>query len=159
MPYPKDLTLRLLDDQAMRDLLLTVVTCDTPEKCDTLIALYGSDPNRTLIGYEEDGDPVACIGIETTAPGTAVIQQLVVARHARGKGLGSSLIRDTCQILALRRVTAETDRDAVEFYRRCGFKICSLGEKYPGVERFLCELRLVGDPARPAKLWHSCNPS
>ena len=149
MPHPKDLTLRLLDDQAVRDLLLSVVTCDTPEKCDALIALYGSDPNLTLIGYEEGEDPVACIGIETTAPGTAVIHQLVVAGHARGKGLGSSLIRDACQIFALRRVTAETDRDAVEFYRRFGFKIRSLGEKYPGVERFRCELRLVGNPARP----------
>ncbi|NYE04281.1 ribosomal protein S18 acetylase RimI-like enzyme [Bacillus niacini] len=36
-------------------------------------------------------------------------------------------------------VHAETDSDAVEFYRKYGFKITSLGEKYPGVERLLCE--------------------
>lgn len=32
-------------------------------------------------------------------------------------------------------ITAETDHDAIAFYRRYGFEIQSLGEKYPGVER------------------------
>ena len=36
---------------------------------------------------------------------------------------------------------AETDRDAVDFYRSCGFTIESLGEKYPRIERFLCTLQ------------------
>ena len=35
--------------------------------------------------------------------------------------------------------TAETDKDAVDFYRKLGFSVTSLGEKYPGVERFHCE--------------------
>jgi len=38
-------------------------------------------------------------------------------------------------------ITAETVRDAVKFYWSSGFKVTSLGEKYPGVERFLCELK------------------
>lgn len=36
-------------------------------------------------------------------------------------------------------IVAETDDEAVDFYRRYGFFITSLGEKYPGVERFLCQ--------------------
>ncbi len=36
-------------------------------------------------------------------------------------------------------IYAETDNDAVNFYWKYGFEITSLGEKYPGVERFLCE--------------------
>jgi len=36
-------------------------------------------------------------------------------------------------------IVAETDYEAVDFYRRYGFVITSLGEKYPGVERFLCQ--------------------
>ncbi|EOR21192.1 N-acetyltransferase GCN5 [Niallia nealsonii AAU1] len=35
-------------------------------------------------------------------------------------------------------ISAETDNDAVGFYRKNGFKITSLGEKYPIVEWFLC---------------------
>lgn len=38
-------------------------------------------------------------------------------------------------------IYTETDNDAVDFYRKYGFEITSLGEKYPGVERFLCEFR------------------
>lgn len=35
-------------------------------------------------------------------------------------------------------MTAETDAEAAGFYRACGFQVRSLGEKYPGVERFAC---------------------
>lgn len=38
----------------------------------------------------------------------------------------------------LRKIQAETDQEAVGFYRKAGFVITSLGEKYPGVERFSC---------------------
>lgn len=37
-----------------------------------------------------------------------------------------------------KRVIAETDDEAVDFYRNIGFEVHSLGEKYPGVERFRC---------------------
>lgn len=36
---------------------------------------------------------------------------------------------------------AETDHEALRFYEKCGFAVKSLGEKYPGVERFYCEKR------------------
>jgi ribosomal protein S18 acetylase RimI-like enzyme len=42
---------------------------------------------------------------------------------------------------SLSYVCTETDKDAVGFYRNYGFEITSLGEKYPGVERFLCNLK------------------
>ncbi len=38
----------------------------------------------------------------------------------------------------LLHLQAETDRDAVGFYGKAGFTVTSLGEKYPGVERFAC---------------------
>ncbi|MDN4071264.1 hypothetical protein NYE70_06050 [Paenibacillus sp. FSL R5-0407] len=41
---------------------------------------------------------------------------------------------------SIRRIDAETDMDAVDFYRKIGFQIIRLGEKYPGIERFKCIL-------------------
>jgi ribosomal protein S18 acetylase RimI-like enzyme len=35
-------------------------------------------------------------------------------------------------------VEAETDAEAVNFYRRLGFTTTSLGEPFAGVERFRC---------------------
>ena len=35
-------------------------------------------------------------------------------------------------------IEAETDDDAKDFYRKCGFTICSLGEKSLGIIRYVC---------------------
>ena len=51
------------------------------------------------------------------------------------------MIDKLIQIYSVKLVSAETDKDAVNFYKRYGFSIISLGEKYPGVERFYCEYR------------------
>ncbi|WP_239984546.1 hypothetical protein [Lentibacillus sediminis] len=49
------------------------------------------------------------------------------------------MIKFICNKHSLQFISAETDKDAVVFYQNLGFQITSLGEKYPGVERFLCE--------------------
>jgi hypothetical protein len=36
------------------------------------------------------------------------------------------------------RLEAETDADAAAFYSKLGFTVTSLGETYPGIERFRC---------------------
>ena len=70
------------------------------------------------------------------------IKHIAVSRNARGNGIGSKMIQFICKKYKLEFISAETDKDAVEFYQRYGFKITSLGEKYPGVERFWCELEI-----------------
>ena len=40
----------------------------------------------------------------------------------------------------IKHMEAETDIEAVDFYKKIGFQTVSLGEKYPGVERFKCTL-------------------
>ncbi|WP_157685573.1 hypothetical protein [Paenibacillus donghaensis] len=39
-------------------------------------------------------------------------------------------------------LTAETDQEAVGYYRKNGFLVMCLGEKYPGTERFECVLMI-----------------
>jgi predicted GNAT family N-acyltransferase len=56
----------------------------------------------------------------------------------RGSGYGRGIILETLEKEKPKVVFAETDEEAVEFYRNIGFSIQSLGEKYPGVERFKC---------------------
>jgi hypothetical protein len=48
------------------------------------------------------------------------------------------MIERIVSLHALDEIEAETDKDTVDFYRLCGFTITSLGEPYPGTERFLC---------------------
>jgi hypothetical protein len=51
------------------------------------------------------------------------------------------MIAAACEQFNLKELVAETDQDAVKFYRRWGFQIQSLGEKYPNTERFQCTWR------------------
>lgn len=127
-----------LDTPPLYDLLALTIGNPTPERLEQVCTRYRTDPSYLLLGYQRNGVIVGCIGLELTFPGYAIIRALAVAPSARGQGIGSHLLRQSIGAFSLTHLIAETDRDAVEFYRKSGFTISSLGEKYPGVERFLC---------------------
>jgi ribosomal protein S18 acetylase RimI-like enzyme len=77
------------------------------------------------IAYRRDGDSLELLNIGT-------------APAVRGTGLGRRLIEAAIGREGPASVRLETDNDAVGFYRSCGFSVTSLGEKYPGIERFGC---------------------
>ena len=62
--------------------------------------------------------------------------------YARGKGIGSYMINQVINNYGLLSVYAETDNDAVGFYRKNGFNIMEFSETYDGaiVVRYKCEL-------------------
>lgn len=68
------------------------------------------------------------------------IKHIAVSPAYRGKGIGREMIRYVEEHHAFSSIYAETDQEAVLFYKNIGFHITSLGEKYPGVERFGCLL-------------------
>lgn len=99
---------------------------------------YLQKPQRVLYVAEKDGTAVGCIGIELEAEGQCEIRHIAVSPDMRGRQIGSKMIVGIQQKHELQQIHAETDHDAIGFYRSCGFDIRSLGEKYPGVERFYC---------------------
>lgn len=54
------------------------------------------------------------------------------------------MIEQVVQDEGLCELEAETDLEAVDFYRKCGFTVATLGEKYPGVQRFSCRWSHTG---------------
>jgi ribosomal protein S18 acetylase RimI-like enzyme len=105
---------------------------------------YITLPNRRLYGAAENGELAGCIGIECRSPEEMEIRHISVAPDARGKGFGHAMIKAVQEKLQPNVIVAETDREAIGFYRSIGFDIQSLGEKYPGVERFSCRLGKAG---------------
>jgi ribosomal protein S18 acetylase RimI-like enzyme len=91
-----------------------------------------------LLGLEEDGRLIGLIGLECAELGRATIQHIVVVPERRRQGIGRALLFQAAATRGIHCLVAETDADAVDFYRRCGFSVESLGETYPGVERFRC---------------------
>ena len=97
---------------------------------------YLKGPNRKLFGVEQDEEYIGCIGIEIVSRRVCMINHIAVFPEQRGKRVGSEMINLLAEQFLF--IIAETDKDAVDFYKKYGFTISSLGEKYPGVERFLC---------------------
>ncbi|MFC5653406.1 GNAT family N-acetyltransferase [Paenibacillus solisilvae] len=102
---------------------------------------YRSDDSRILLGKMMNNQLVGLIGIALLSPGKAELKHISVKQGYRNQGLGKEMLEEIVEKLSLTELAAETDKDAVNFYRRTGFLITSLGEKYPGVERFCCVYR------------------
>ncbi|WP_161497064.1 GNAT family N-acetyltransferase [Pradoshia eiseniae] len=102
---------------------------------------YRQIPNRKLFGCQKDSQLIGCIGGEQNSD-TFIIRHIAVTQEKRGCGVGSSMIQFILNDPSIKTVIAETDKEAVSFYRKFGFHITSLGEKYPGVERFACQYTL-----------------
>ncbi|MGG5785441.1 GNAT family N-acetyltransferase [Bacillus albus] len=99
------------------------------------VLFYGRNKG-TFYKFEEK----ACIGIEIIGTNKARICHIAVVPQYRHKGIALKMIKEVVRMHQLTYVEAETDKEAVEFYKKSGFQVQSLGEKYPGVERFQCYL-------------------
>lgn len=125
------------DPQSVIDLLSE---CMYPgeEKIAREFEAYILDPARSLLGWTENRELVGLIGFELLADNAIEIKHIAVKPGHRKQGLGKRMIMELMDENSVTRIEAETDKDAVDFYRSLGFQIRSLGEKYPGVERFEC---------------------
>lgn len=110
------------------------------EKTTQILNEYREHVEQPILGAESGCKLVGLVGLSLQPPDGAIIRHIVVRRDHRGQGIGSQMIDQLFRIYGVRVVFAETDRDAVEFYRKVGFAVKSLGEKYPGTERFACSL-------------------
>ncbi|TMV44999.1 GNAT family N-acetyltransferase [Paenibacillus mesophilus] len=126
-----------LRDDAVAELLGQSVFPD-PERIEEAIRTYESGAGHELYGTEEEGAVVALAGFTMDDAGGLVIKHIAVRPDYRGKGYGRDLVLGLIELKHPRWIAAETDDEAVGFYRSIGFTIESLGEKYPGVERFKC---------------------
>lgn len=91
-----------------------------------------------LYGFEDEKLLVGLIGFEMDGDRTLTVHHLAVLPENRLKGYGRGIFFELIKAQKPSRIIAETDEDAVDFYRNIGFVVISLGETYPGVERFRC---------------------
>lgn len=119
-------------------------------KTDRILSEYRDNPKHPLLGVHLGDKLVGLVGLALPSPASAVIRNIVVSRDHRRQGIGLRMIRAVCAKYCLGNISAETDHDAVAFYRKCGFTIQSLGEKYPGTERFCCTLECTVQQPAPA---------
>ncbi|WNS42952.1 GNAT family N-acetyltransferase [Paenibacillus sp. MMS20-IR301] len=108
---------------------------------------YRAADGCELFGCFVGGELAGILGVHCPVRPEVEIRHLAVKKEWRGRGLGRAMIAEVAAKDSIGLIRAETDQEAVGFYRSTGFEISSLGEKYPGVERFEC-VRYTGDEGR-----------
>lgn len=128
----------MLHEDRIRAVLSCCQYAPTKEKLDMLASKYEAEESVHAFSCM-DGDAIT---------GDIILQQLyndsfeilgiAVDPTCRSRGIGKMMITQAAALLSCRVLKAETDGDAVGFYQKCGFEIQTLGEKYPGIMRYVC---------------------
>ena len=138
--YPQSVQVVEVTEQAtvaaLRPLLADLAWTGDEAHVDRVMRPYVEDPDARLFAALTTG-PIGVLGIRQAGDDAEVLA-IVVAVPERRQGVGRALIEETQKLTDSRTMWAETDRDAVGFYQACGFRVMSLGEQHPGVERFRC---------------------
>ena len=95
----------------------------TWEKFILLATEYVSDEAINIFSYYEGNLIVGIIVIKQNSRELSEIKGIAVDSRYRNQGIGKNLIKFACDELSLSVLTAETDDDAVNFYKKVGFEI------------------------------------
>ena len=130
-----------LHDKDVLGVLSLSMYIPTEEKLNLRADEYESDEHITALACVDGEIVVGVIVVKGLTATSFEILSIAVDSAFRGKGIGSKLISAFIKSISCGEICAETDDDAVDFYRNYGFDINSLGEKYPGIVRYLCTLK------------------
>ncbi len=130
-----------LHDKRVLSLISHSQYMPTKEKLNSLADRFESDEDIFAFACVCDNFVGGVIVLKRTARGEFEIKSIAADPTRRNKGIASKLVRYAADTLKCKSIVAETDDDAVGFYRKCGFEIVTLGEKYPDIVRYLCTLK------------------
>ena len=114
----------------------------TEEKFNKKVELFLNDHSVKIFACFEQDTMMGVMVVSFTEERKIEIIGIAVNATARRKGIGSYMIDQVVSDYGLLSVYAETDHDAVGFYRNNGFRITEFTETYDTetVVRYKCEL-------------------
>jgi len=114
----------------------------TEEKFNKKMDSFLNDNSVKILAFFNQSKIVGLIVISFVEQRKTEIIGIAVDISARGKGIGSYMINRIVNDYGLTSVYAETDNDAVAFYRKNGFSITEFSEIYDRETfiRYKCEL-------------------
>lgn len=110
------------------------------EKIARAIKEYASNDSIRVFGYSKNHVICGIIVLDVSGKECATIKAIAVEENHRKQGIGKGMIHHLIRKALVKVIVAETDDDAVGFYRNTGFIIEDLGEKYEGITRYKCTL-------------------
>ena len=123
----------------------------TYEDYKALMEKFLSDPSVKIFVCDMDGEKAGILVLkeieaaEWSETGVeAEILGIAVRKDLRGKGIGKEMVCQVMETEHLKRITAQTDDDAIGFYRKSGFEEERVVIEYPNgsVVRYNCSLTI-----------------
>ena len=111
----------------------------TYEDCKALMEKYLSDPSVKIFVCDMDGEKAGILVLKEDGS-EAEILGIAGRKDLREKGVGKEMIYQVMETEHLKRITAQTDDDAIGFYRKSGFEAERVVIEYPNgsVVRYNC---------------------
>lgn len=125
-----------LCSKSLYSLLAPSVFNPTPERLFSLAQRYQQDERTKVCAYLDDREYRGIIVFEI-ADRVATILHIAVKHEHRGNGIGSRLIHHLFDCFHVRKIIAETDDDAVDFYKKCEFSIADTMMKFD-TKKYIC---------------------
>lgn len=111
----------------------------TEEKLNNRAYEFMTNSSISIYWFYKISKIVGVIVIKQTKESSAEIVGIAVHSNHRKEGIGGRLIQFVCEELSITELSAETDDEAIGFYKKCGF----VTEEFLGngnYKRFKCFL-------------------
>lgn len=109
-------------------LLAPSVFNPTEERLLNRARKYQEDENTNIYAYKHNGEYKGIVIFEIANHSVTILDIAVKPKH-QCQGIGSKLIDFIFEQFQVDNITAETDDDAIEFYKKCGFVITDINSK------------------------------
>lgn len=126
---------------SIKELLAFCIFSPTDVKLSNIIDYYASKPNLKLLLLKFGKVLVGIVGIKLMRE-KVIIKHIAISPYYRKQGFGRKVIKMLPLKYKVRIIEAETDAEAVEFYRKTGFSIQEVKVKPNSTPRFLCTLKI-----------------
>ncbi len=130
-----------LFDPEVLALLAPSIYNPTPERLKNRAEKYSAYKNIFVYACKIGGLYVGIV-IFRTENGTAEILDIAVKPECRKNGIGKKLVEFILNQFPVDTITAETDNDAVGFYKKCGFTLTPTAA-VEDTARYFCKLSAV----------------
>ena len=129
-----------IENPTVRRLVSESAWDKSDEAMDKKAAEFIRRDDLQLYGWLESGEVSGVCGVEVHSD-CVVINNIAVCTDTRNRGIGRAMISALQQIYET-TIMAETDDDAVDFYRKCGFVTEGFMKTYGDVDykRYKCVL-------------------
>ncbi|RII35481.1 N-acetyltransferase [Clostridium chromiireducens] len=132
----------LLKNKQLLSVLAESVYNPTEDRLNNRADKYISNQNTVVFSLKNNETYKGIIVLNLSNIKEIIILDIAVLNSIQKSGIGSSLINHCINIFEPNEIIAETDDDAVGFYKKFGFNIQSLGNKYGvGIKRYKCTFK------------------